>query len=211
MNFELTDLLTCPACGPDHGLILLVESVNDRRVSEGWLGCPNCRTNYRVERGVADLRRPEAPEAEGVDAGRAEPFRQAELPLKIAALSGLTEGPGRVLVGPRLSGVAEELAELLPGIEIVAVSREPVTSGERSEVSYLISETGFPLTRYGIQAVALATGDDPESVAGAATLIRVGGRLILFEASERDVAAVQEAGLSIVASQQDTLVAERSL
>ena len=209
MNFELTDLLTCPACGPDHGLVLLVESVEDRKVSEGWLGCPNCRTNYRVEAGVADLRRSKSQGTEA-DAGRAQPFRQEETPLKIAALSGLTEGPARILLGPRLSDAAEELVELLPGVEIIAVSREPIPASEREEVSYVISDSGLPLARYGLQAVALATGDDPESVTAAAVLIRAGGRLVLFEASERDREAVRETGLSIVASEHDTIVAERS-
>ena len=210
MNFELTDLLTCPACGPDHGLILLVESVDDRRVREGWLGCPNCRANYRVDSGVADLRLGKAREGDAADSGRGQPFRQTELPLKIAALSGLTEGPGRVLLGPRLSGAAEELAELMPGVEVIAVIREPVAPGERGVVSYLISDSGLPLARYGLRAVALATGDDPESVDAAAALIRAGGRLVLFDASERDMEAARKAGLSIVARKEATIVAERT-
>ena len=32
MHILLTDALTCPRCGPDFGLIVLAEGVEDRRV-----------------------------------------------------------------------------------------------------------------------------------------------------------------------------------
>src|SRR5512142_2083643 len=58
MDLRLTDLLACPRCGPPHGLVLLADRVEDRRVLEGLLGCPNCGGRYPVRAGLADLRVP---------------------------------------------------------------------------------------------------------------------------------------------------------
>ena len=38
MHILLTDLLFCPRCGPQHGLILLANRLEERRVLDGWLG-----------------------------------------------------------------------------------------------------------------------------------------------------------------------------
>lgn len=60
MDVGLSDLLTCPRCGPGYGLVLLPYEASDRRVRTGVLGCANCRERYPVEEGVADLRVPRA-------------------------------------------------------------------------------------------------------------------------------------------------------
>ena len=56
MHLLLTDRLTCPRCGPSFGLILLADRMNDRRVVDGVLGCPNCRDGFPVRDGFGDLR-----------------------------------------------------------------------------------------------------------------------------------------------------------
>ena len=58
MHLLLTDRLTCPRCGPEFGLVLLADRLEDRRVLEGALGCPNCRDRYPVRDGFGDLRPP---------------------------------------------------------------------------------------------------------------------------------------------------------
>jgi len=58
MHILLTNILSCPRCGPEFGLVLLADRVEDRRVVEGRLGCPNCREQYPVARGVLDARLP---------------------------------------------------------------------------------------------------------------------------------------------------------
>ena len=55
MHLALTDRMICPRCGPGFGLILLAHEVRDRRILEGDLGCPNCRDQYPVRKGFADL------------------------------------------------------------------------------------------------------------------------------------------------------------
>ncbi|MEJ2678028.1 MAG: hypothetical protein P8174_03010, partial [Gemmatimonadota bacterium] len=96
MHILLTDILSCPRCGPEHGLVLMAERVEDRRVREGVLGCANCRERYAVHGGLVDLRVAgqevlgRDSEAESVPDGAEEP----EEAVRLAALMGVTEGSG---------------------------------------------------------------------------------------------------------------------
>ncbi len=204
MFFELTELLTCPRCGPDHGLILLVDAIEDRRVNSGRLGCANCRTDYPVCDGVADLRLAER-------AADEQPLGQIEdegLAVKIAALSGLNEGPGYLLVSDRLAHTAPALADILPDIEVIAITRS-AGPAEGDGVSPIAVDSGFPLLAYRLRAAAIAPGEDSAMVREAAMLVRAGGRLILFDAGDAAIAAAEDAGLALIARQDRTAVAER--
>lgn len=65
MHILLTDILTCPRCGPEFGLILIADRMAERRVIEGALGCSNCRNRYPVHRGTVRFTAEDA-EAGGV-------------------------------------------------------------------------------------------------------------------------------------------------
>src|SRR5687768_8327857 len=106
MYLVLTDLLTCPRCGPDQGLIVLAERIIDRRILGGILGCPNCESQYRIADGLADLRTAQSvsgPVPRRVSAGGGDPMR-------LAALLGVTQGPACVLILGNADGVASEIA-----------------------------------------------------------------------------------------------------
>ena len=106
MHILLTDRLICPRCGPGFGLILIADRLENRRVIEGSLGCPNCRDRFPVEGGFGDLRPP--PRSTRDDAPELEPPPSPPA-LEVAALLGLTDGPGNVaLIGDIL--VADDLA-----------------------------------------------------------------------------------------------------
>src|SRR5512133_2993550 len=93
MHILLTDLSTCPRCGPEYGLILLVEDIEDRRVVRGSLGCPNCRERYAITDGVGDFRL-------GEEVALGAPVA-AEAVVRLVALAGVTSPPGHLLlVGP---------------------------------------------------------------------------------------------------------------
>lgn len=51
MHLLLTDILSCPRCGPEFGLILLADRIEARRVLAGILGCANCRSKYPIREG----------------------------------------------------------------------------------------------------------------------------------------------------------------
>jgi len=204
--YELTDLLTCPRCGPAHGLILLVQEVGDRRVQRGWLGCPDCRTDYPVTGGVADLRLHS-------QTGRQprSPLEDDELALQIVALSGLADERGYLLLDERLAHTAHAVAELAPALEVISVSPAADGSGGERGVSRVLSELRFPLVEYRLHAVAIAPGGDRELVAAAARRVAPGGRLLLFDAGDGDLEQVEASGLVILAAEGSTAVAEREL
>jgi uncharacterized protein YbaR (Trm112 family) len=204
--FQLTDLLTCPRCGPTHGLILLAQQVKDRRVQRGWLGCPHCRTDYPVTDGVADLRLDPA-----ADRQPGPPLEEEDLALKIVALSGLAEERGYLLLDERLAHVADAVAQLAPDLEVISVKPAPDGFREGRGVSRLLSEVRFPLVEYRLRAVAIAPARDQELVAAAARRVAAGGRLLLFDAGDVDLKEVEASGLVIVAAEGGTAVAEREI
>lgn len=205
MFFELTDLLTCPRCGPAHGLVLLVQELQDRRVRSGWLGCPNCRADYPVREGVADLRLDH--EAEPAAAGR---YDEDELTLRILALSGLAGRQGTLVLDDRLAHAAASLAESAPELEVVAVGAPDAARGVRPGVNHVLCDAGWPLADYRCQCVAIAPGGVAERVTAAGRLVAAGGRLLLFDAGEADIEAAERSGLKLVAAEGGTAVAERA-
>ncbi len=172
----------------------------------GWLGCPNCRTDFRVDGGVADLRL----DRTSADPVR-EPVSEEELALKIVALSGLGRERGYLLLGDRLGPVAPGVAQLAPELEIIAVGKgpPPAKGGGADRVSWIISEVQYPLVEYRLQGVAIAPGSDKEQTAAAARRVAAGGRLVVFDAGSEDLQEVERAGLTVLAAEGGTAVAER--
>jgi uncharacterized protein YbaR (Trm112 family) len=202
--FELTDLLTCPRCGPDFGLVLLVHEVEERRVMRGWLGCPNCRNDFPVQNGVADLRR--EPEVSGA----ARPaYEDDELSLKIVALSGMADGRDYLLLDERLAHAAAAVVEMAPELELIVVRSAPDDSVEQPGISRVLSDTPFPIVEYRLRGVAIAPGGNRGLVSAAARHVSTGGRLVLFDATDVDLVEAERAGLSVVAAEGGTAVAER--
>lgn len=202
----MTDLLTCPRCGPSRGLILLVQEVEERRVRSGWLGCPSCRHDFPVRGGIADLR---LESEEGPPAP--QPVREDELALKILALTGLAEERTYLLLDERLSHVAAEIAEMAPDLEVITVRASAgETETERHGISRVLAREPFPLAEHRLRGVAVAPGGDAALVRAAARRLVVGGRLALFDATAEDLREVERSGLRIAAAEGRTAVAERS-
>ena len=174
MHIVLTDVLACPRCGPQFGLILLADRVDDRRVLEGVLGCPNCREKYAVRAGLGLLRvefddiEPVAIPAPAGDGGQEA--------VRIAALAGITEGPALLLLMGPLARYAPMLAGLLENVEVVwgRAEEQPtdvfaVALAKALAKPPVAAELCLPLVREGGIAV-LWVGEtaDPERVARAA-------------------------------------------
>ncbi|MEX0907247.1 MAG: hypothetical protein WD054_02870 [Gemmatimonadota bacterium] len=156
MHIVLTDLLTCPRCGPEYGLILLAERVEERRVLAGALGCSNCREKYRVSDGIAWLADPGDVGA-GPGTARAQEDG-AEGALRLGALMGSTTGPGFMLVAGPGAAHAGAIARLIESVEVVVVETLGAEAG-------LLPDTGPGTSR-------LVVGG------GAARLPLAGGKLL---------------------------------
>jgi uncharacterized protein YbaR (Trm112 family) len=202
MHILLTDLLTCPRCGPEFGLVLLAERVEERRVREGRLGCPNCREQYPVRAGVADLRLPGAPAA---DATAVWPTEDADEAVRLAALLGLAEASGTVLLAGAAAAQAGAMAALLGQVEVVAWLAVPPDVPLPPRVNVLLGGERLPFRDRALRGVASSAHALPPGEA--LRVVQPGGRLVVRAAAEGAAAALEQLGAQLLLDQDDSVVA----
>lgn len=235
MDIALTDLLTCPRCGPSYGLVVMPGEVRDRRIRTGVLGCANCRERYRLEEWVADLRSGEPGEVggeagPGAPEGRSRPDQEAAT--RLGALLGLGDGGGVVVLTGPAAAQAGLLRELVPGIRVVLVGSGPQRRtmadeerayGESTDVesaSYVRVDSAHPahpvaqrpgivpLRDRSVRGVVL-DGSWSELLEEGARLLASGGRLVVEPAPTDAVGRLEGAGLRVLLNEAGTIVAGR--
>ncbi len=174
MHILLTDRLACPRCGPEFGLILLADRVEDRRVVDGALGCPNCRDRFPIEDTVADLRPPpRAPEA----AIPRESEATSEEVMRLGALLGITDGPGMICLLGLSRRFGPYLTELLPSIEVLEAGSTRLIPDVPADRSAVIVADLIPVFSSTFRGVVVEAGD--EALAREAWRVTVpGGRVV---------------------------------
>ena len=202
MHLVLTDVLSCPKCGPKAGLIVLADRIDGRRIVDGRLGCPNCQTNYPVVGGVADLR-----------IGNGRPIENTSGydgdPLRLAALSGITEPRGFALVIGPAASVAARIVELIPNLEL-AVIAEPGSVSPTPGISPLLVDAGLPFTGSSLRAV-IVTGDVSEELLRDCARVVAGGARVVIEKDGLDRELVERSGLKVLVAEGNTIVATRAM
>jgi uncharacterized protein YbaR (Trm112 family) len=152
MHLLVTDRLSCPRCGPEFGLILLADRVDEHRdVQQGWLGCMNCREQYPIVGGEADLRAgaEPAPAAEAIDRG-------PDWALRLAALLGVQAGPAPVLLLDAPAGTAAAVSGLVPGLPVISADLHPPVAGAAGEAGRLLVGSALPLRSGSLRGVVVA-------------------------------------------------------
>ncbi|HEX7051571.1 MAG TPA: Trm112 family protein [Longimicrobiales bacterium] len=206
MYIVLTDITTCPRCGPEHGLILLAERIENRRVLEGALGCPHCRERYPIVGGMADLRVPPAPALPGPDAAP-EPGDD-EAALRIAALMGVHAGPGFTLLLGRSARLAPGVAARIQGLEVVAADETLAGWSEAAAINRVAVGPRLPFHDHAVRAVA-SDGGVAASIEECARVLVPGGRLVVEDAPPDAEARLAAVGLAVEARAAGTIVACR--
>ena len=205
MYSPLSDVVTCPRCGPAYGLVLLADRAENRRVLEGWFGCMNCREKYRVTGGFCDLAFGPAPAGEAVEAS----LFNAE---QLAAFMGVAEGPALLLVAGAGAEHAGRLADTIEGVEVLAFSSSLREETERPGVSRFAAGGVLPFRNASVQAVALTDATTAELMEEAARVVAARGRVVVARGSNSDAGErLQRAGLRMVAQDERATVAERAL
>ena len=215
MHILLTDRLTCPRCGPDFGLILLAQEIRDRRIYYGEFGCSNCREIYPVEDGFGDLRAPprtpldliasSAGEAQGDGAEDPHP----EAGLRLAALMGVTEGPGTLLlVGPAALH-ASAVARLVKGVEVVGINPALFAVPQEEGVSRMVSRPGIPFFSGTFLGVVCSGAVDERGLLEAARVTGSCGRLAVLDSNSEARALLEREGLEILMEEEGVLVAQQ--
>lgn len=207
MHILLTDILTCPRCGPSFGLIVLADRIEDRRVMEGRLGCANCRTSYPVMDGVADLRVAAVPPLE-LRALSPDPERA----YRLAALIGIQPHRARVLVIGATSDELAMIASLLQDSQVVGASSgdgrvAPNRGAETQAADELVVGHRIPFRSASFSAIALAGPVSDEVLREALRLLAAGGRLVIDGALGTMSQSLREMGFDVQLEQDETVVA----
>ncbi|MEO5509328.1 MAG: Trm112 family protein [Longimicrobiales bacterium] len=207
MHILLTDVLVCPRCGPAFGLILLADRIEERRVLEGRLGCPNCREQYPITGGTVDL-----------SAGALMPSHEkangaaADDGVRIAALLGVTQGPAYVLLIGDAARHAAGVRNALADVEVIALSPAAISDGDSNGDSHGLSRViaaRVPVTTGKMSGVALIGARSGELLEEAARAVRPTGRLLVDPAPADAATRLAPLGLRILAQEGPVLLAIR--
>lgn len=172
MFLDLVDSLRCTRPHEDSWLVAVAERVEARYLVEGVLGCPVCATRYPVRAGIADF-------ADGVtSAPRADPdgapSPTADEAVRLAALLGLDETPGVVLLAGGWARQLPRLHEMVPA-SYVLVNATP--AADEPAVSALRVGAVLPFAPRVARGVAIDASAAP-LLPEAVRVLRAGGRLV---------------------------------
>jgi uncharacterized protein YbaR (Trm112 family) len=213
MHLLLTDLLTCPRCGPSFGLILLTNQMSDRRVGSGTLGCPNCRDSFEVHDGFADLRAPPRsvlPEESGhaLPVAPHERISLAEAD-RIVALLGIERGPGSVVMAGRSAAYAYRLAAQVEDLAVVAFGEVTRFWKDAGIVTRMASAPGFPFFSRRMRGVVVDGSLGLALIHDAARICAPLGRVIVLDSPPETRGILEADGLTVLAEEAETVVAAR--
>lgn len=209
MQIVLTDVLTCPRCGPDFGLVVLADRLAERRVVQGSLGCANCREMYPIDQGLADLRFPPGPRPDPrtVDVTAEAEERSPEEALRLAALLGVTGGPGLILLVGSSTRLAAELVGIVPDIGIVAAGPDMAGREDVPGINRIQVESGLPLRSRSVRGVAVAVPDPEAYLAEAVRVLLPGGRIVIEPAPAETGDRLRAMSLNVLLEQDGVVVA----
>jgi uncharacterized protein YbaR (Trm112 family) len=203
MHILVTDRLVCPRCGPSFGLILLADELRDRRVISGSLGCPNCRETYPIRDGFADLRPSPRPRLHPDE----PPAREdPEAAMRLAALVGVQEGPGLVLVAGAAAGHAARIAELVPEIEVIAVHPDLQAVGESDGVSRMAVAAPLPFQSGSLRGAVLEGGASGALLSETLRSLAPGARLVCLGIGDDTAGEIRARGGEVLLQSETALV-----
>jgi uncharacterized protein YbaR (Trm112 family) len=210
MYILLTDALTCPRCGPDFGLLVLADRMEERRVVEGALGCPNCRSSYPIHNAAADLRvGPSASAESSAESTGPRPSEEdAEGAMRLAALMGLAGASGLGMVAGPGARHAAAVSALVPELEVVAVTDRPAAQAAREPgVSRLAAGDALPFRGGALRAAALTGGAGDARLREGLRVLAPGARLVVDGADADTAERLRALGAEVLLEEEGVVVA----
>jgi uncharacterized protein YbaR (Trm112 family) len=174
MFIELVDSLRCLNAHEDTWLVAAVARLDGRHIAEGTLGCPVCRREYPIRDGVGWFVEPSS----APDASRLTPHAPPapdDRVTRAAALLGLMDAGGIIVLGGDWADCADAIAELGPA-HVVILNRS-ATSDAPQSVSSLVVGDRLPFAAASVRAAAL-DAELAAALSSAAHVLRSRGRLV---------------------------------
>jgi uncharacterized protein YbaR (Trm112 family) len=182
---DLVDLLCCPRPHRHTSLVASVRTRRGRQLIDGSLGCPECRAEFESRDGVVFMEEPPPSGGAASDpvAGAAgDPVAGAaddpEHVLRAAALLGLSEAGGLVLLGGRWGALARTLATTT-GTGIVTLNAPRTLGDDPDGVSRMSVGDRLPFRAKSVRGAALDDSTMSPLLEAVATVLQPRGRLVL--------------------------------
>jgi uncharacterized protein YbaR (Trm112 family) len=207
MHILLTDALVCPRCGPEFGLMVLADRMQERRVVEGRLGCANCRESYPIHDAAADLRFGAGESAAALpDSSTGD---DGEAAVRLAALMGLSGASGMALLAGPGARHAAAVHALVPELEVIAAADDPGELPPRGAgVSRIAVTAGrLPLRGGGLRGAALTGGADDDRLREGLRVLAPGARLVVDPAPVGTAERLRALGAEVLLDQGGAVVA----
>jgi uncharacterized protein YbaR (Trm112 family) len=208
VHIELTEMLRCPE---SHGEAFLVMSTGEmlgRMVRSGILGCPVCRREFPIVKGIVNFSGSGTRDAGGVmQAKPSHPAARIPHPVDPGTLQALLDlsGPGGyvVLVGTAARH-AVGLAGLMGGIHFVGINAPPDVE-ELPVLSLLVCSGVIPLRQTVARGVVVGPDRLGSDWLAEARRVALPGRRVVIEGDDVPVPP----GLTQLAVGEGLFVGER--
>jgi uncharacterized protein YbaR (Trm112 family) len=167
MFIELIDALRCPADHPPSSLVAAFETITDRDVESGMLGCPVCRSEFQIRKGELWL----------VTTAMPSPATRALNPdedaLRLAASLDLRSESGFAILRGAWCALADRISEISPTHLVLL---DPPLNTPRGPGRSIV-HAGGTVPFNPASAIAATVDDDERSYALSLT-VKPKGRLV---------------------------------
>jgi len=198
---ELIDLLRCINAHEDTWLVASFQTVSNRFVLEGSLGCPACSAQYPIHEGMADFSAGFAVPSCEAERTKASHNRE-EHATRAGAYLEATEPGATIALGGVWAYAAQELSAMAE-VRVLALNA-PVEVEESPGVGLLRVGSEIPVAAGSLLGVALDAWFPAKVVDSAVKAVRPGGRIV------GPVTIPAPADLSVLAHDDSYWVAQKA-
>jgi hypothetical protein len=200
MFIEMIDLLRCINPHDDTWLVASFNSVSNRFVEEGKLGCPSCSAEYQIHGGIADFSAGlSLPDCENQRSHASH--RREELATRAGAYLDATEPGVTIVLGGLWAYAAQALSEMTH-TRVIALNA-PGEVKESETVGLVRVGSEIPLAPGSVWGVAIDSWFPTAILQSASKVVRPGGRIVGPANSQ------SPAGLTVLAHDEHYWVAEK--
>jgi hypothetical protein len=164
---ELIDALRCPADHPPSSLVAALDTITDRDVISGMLGCPVCRSEFQVRNGELWLVTTAMPSP------AARPLDPENDALRLAASLDLRSETGFAILRGAWCALADRIADLSPTHLVLL---DPPLNTPRGLGRSIIHAGGT--VPFAPATALAATIDDDERAYALSLAVKPGGRIV---------------------------------